>query len=103
MQKDSAVTLFTKVKVKYKPKLHTKIKADAQVIADELVEWILMNRSFGISDISRKFIIKVFNGDESLNLTNISTLQNWCSDFEKKHAYFPFKYSYRREASIPYP
>ena len=76
------------------------IKADAQVIVDELVEWILMNRSFGISDILWEVIFKVSNWDECLKLTNIILYRTGVQISEKKHADFPFRYSYRWEATI---
>ena len=77
---------LTKVSSKSMTKtLHKDKKANTKDIEDELVEWILMNRSLGIAVTSWEVIIKACSFDESLKLKNVNTLQNWCYRFLKRN------------------
>ena len=65
--------------------LHKGKKANTKDIEDELIEWILMNRSLGIAVTSWEVIIKDCSLDESLKLKNVNTQQNWCYKFLKRN------------------
>ena len=54
--------------------LHKGKMANTKEIEDELVEWILVNRSLGIPVTSWEVIIKACSLDESLKLKNVNTL-----------------------------
>ena len=77
---------LTKVSSKSMTKtLHKGKMANTKDIEDELVEWILMNRTLGIAVTSWEVIIKACSLDESLKLKNVNTLQNWCYRFLKRN------------------
>ena len=52
-----------------------------KVETDEVVDWILINRSLGISVSSWEGIIKACSLNNTLKFKNIKNLQKWCYKF----------------------
>ena len=64
-----------------KSTLHHGRKAETDEVENEIVDWILINRSLGISVSSWELIIKACSLNNTLNFKNIKNLQNWCYKF----------------------
>ena len=56
-------------------------KAETDEVENEIVDWILINRSFGISVSSCEVIIKACSLNNTLKFKNIKNLQKWCYEF----------------------
>ena len=56
-------------------------KAETDEVENEIVGWILINRSFGISVSSWEVIIKACSLNNTLKFKNIKILQKWCYEF----------------------
>ena len=79
---EGAVPELTKVPSKSMTKtLHKGKKANTKDIEDELVEFILMNRSLGIAVTSWEVIIKACSLDESLKLKMSIHYKTGAADF----------------------
>ena len=61
-----------------KSTLHYGGKAETDEVENEIVDWILMNRSLGISVSSWELIIKACSLNNTLKFKNIKNLQKWC-------------------------
>ena len=61
--------------------LHHGRKAETDEVENEIVDWILINRSLGISVSSWEVIIKACSLNNTLKLKNIKNLQKWCYEF----------------------
>ena len=61
-----------------KSTLHHTRKAETDEVENEIVDWILINRSLGISVSSWELIIKACSLNNTLKFKNIKNLQKWC-------------------------
>ena len=61
-----------------KSTLHHGGKAETDEVENEIVGWILINRSLGISVSSWELIIKYCSLNNTLKFKNIKNLQKWC-------------------------
>ena len=59
----------------FKSNLHHGRKAETDEVENEVVDWILMNRSLGISVSSWELIIKACSLNNTLKFKNIKNLQ----------------------------
>ena len=57
---------------------HHGRNAETDEEENEVVDWILMNRSLGISVSSWELIIKACSLNNALKFKNIKNLQKWC-------------------------
>ena len=57
---------------------HHGRNAKTDEVENEVVDWILMNRSLGISVSSWELIIKACSLNNTLKFKNIKNLQKWC-------------------------
>ena len=57
---------------------HHGRNAETDEVENEGVDWILMNRSLGISVSSWELIIKTCSLNNTLKFKNIKNLQKWC-------------------------
>ena len=57
---------------------HHGRNAETDEVENEVVDWILMNRSLGISVSSWEVIIKACSLNNTLKFKNIKNLQKWC-------------------------
>ena len=64
-----------------KSTLHHGGKAETDEVENEIVDWILINRSLGISVSSWELIIKACSLKNTLKFKNIKNLQKWCYEF----------------------
>ena len=64
-----------------KSTLHHGRKAETDEVENEIVDWILVNRSLGISASSWEVIIKACSLNNTLKFKNIKNLQKWCYKF----------------------
>ena len=64
-----------------KSSLHYWRKAETDEIENEIVDWILINKSLGISVSSWEVIIKACSLNNTLKFKNIKNLQKWCYKF----------------------
>ena len=64
-----------------KSTLHHGRKAETGGVENEIVDWKLINRSFGISESSWELIIKACSLNNTLKFKNIKNLQKWCYKF----------------------
>ena len=64
-----------------KSTLHHGRKAETDEVENEIVDWILINRSLGISVSLWEVIIKVGSLNNTLKFKNIKNLQKWCYRF----------------------
>ena len=64
-----------------KSPLHHGRKAETDEVENEIVDWILINRSLGISVSSWEVIIKACSLNNTLKFKNIKNLQKWCYKF----------------------
>ena len=62
-----------------KSALHYGRKAETEKEENEIVDWILINRSLGISVRSWELIIKVCSLNDTLKFKNIKTCKKCCS------------------------
>ena len=67
-----------------KSTLHHGRKAETDEVENEIVDWILINRSLGISVSSWELIIKACSINNTLKFKNIKNLQKWCYEFLTK-------------------
>ena len=93
-----------------KSTLHHGRKAETDEVENEIVDWILINRSLGISVSSWKVIIKACSLNNNLKFKNIKNLQKWCYKCLIKLIFYclikafevfyqkkiPLKYSYKK-------
>ena len=56
-------------------------KIETDEVENEIIDWILMNRSLGISVSSWEVIIKACSLNNTLKFKNIKNLQKWCYKF----------------------
>ena len=61
-----------------KSTLHHGRKAETDEEENEIVDWILINRSLGISVSSWELIIKACSLNNTLKFKSIKNLQKWC-------------------------
>ena len=61
-----------------KSTLHHGRKAETDEVENEIVDWILINRSLGISVSSWELIIKACSLNNTLKFKNIKNSQKWC-------------------------
>ena len=61
-----------------KSTLHHGRKGETDEIENKIVDWILINRSLGISVSSWEVIIKASSLNNTLKFKNIKNLQKWC-------------------------
>ena len=64
-----------------KSTLHHGRKEETDEAENEIVDWILMNRSLGISVSSWEVIIKACSLNNTLKFKKIKNLQKWCYKF----------------------
>ena len=64
-----------------KSTLHHGRKAETDEVENEIVDWILINRSLGISVSSREITIKECSLNNTLKFKNIKNQQKWCYKF----------------------
>ena len=77
--KNKTVAGVTKMSDKsMKSTLHHERKAETDEVENKIVDWILMNRSLGISVSSWEVIIKACSLNNTLKFKNIKNLQKWC-------------------------
>ena len=69
----------------HKSTLHPGRKPETVDIENEIVEWILMNRSLGVSISSWEVIIKACSLKPELNQKSIGILKKWWYKFLKRH------------------
>ena len=75
-KKVAGVTKMSDKSIKSTP--HHGRNAETDEVENEVVDWILMNRSLGISVSSWELIIKACNLNNTLKFKNIKNLQKWC-------------------------
>ena len=56
-------------------------KAETDEVENEIVDWILINRSLGVSVSSWEVIIKACSLNNTLKFKNIKNLQKLCYEF----------------------
>ena len=61
--------------------LHHRRKSETDEVKNEIVDWILINRSLGISVSSWEVIIKACSLNNILKFKNIKNLQKWYYKF----------------------
>ena len=61
-----------------KSTLHHARKAETDEVENKIIDWILINRSLGISVSSWEVTIKVCSLNNTLKFKNIKNLQKWC-------------------------
>ena len=61
--------------------LHHGGKAETDLVENEIVDWILFNKSLGTSVSSWEIIIKECSLSNTLKFKNIKNLQKWCYKF----------------------
>ena len=82
MEKKKQLPELLKMSDKFiKSKLHHGRKAETDEVENEIVDWILINRSLAISVSSWEVIIKACSLNNTLKFKNIKNLQNWCYKF----------------------
>ena len=64
-----------------KSTLHHGRKSETDEVENEIDDWILINRSLGISVSSWELIIKACSLINTLKFKNIKNLQKWCYKF----------------------
>ena len=69
------VTKMSDKSIKSTP--HHGRNAETEEVENEVVDWILMNRSLGISVSSWELIIKACSLNNTLKFKNIKNLQKW--------------------------
>ena len=67
-----------------KSALHHGRKAETDEVENEIIDWILINRSLGVSVSSWEVIINECSLSNTLKFKNIKNLQNWCNKFYTK-------------------
>ena len=72
----AGVTKMSNKSIKSTP--HHGRNAETDEVENEVVYWILMNRSLGISVSSWELIIKACSLNNTLKFKNIKNLQKWC-------------------------
>ena len=72
----AGVTKMSDKSIKSTP--HHGRNAETDEVENEVVDWILMNRSLGISVSSWELIIKACSLKNTLKFKNIKNLQKWC-------------------------
>ena len=65
----------------FKSTLHHGRKGETDEVENEIVDWVLINRSLGISVSSWEQIIKACSLNNTLKFKNIKNLQKWCYKF----------------------
>ena len=68
-----------------KSTLHHGRKAETNEVENEIFDWILINRSYGIFVSSREITIKGCSLNNTLKFKNIKNLQKWCYKILKRH------------------
>ena len=58
--------------------LHHWRKAETDEVENQIVDWILINRSLGTSVNLWEIIIKEWSLNNTLKIKNIKKLQKWC-------------------------